>query len=397
MTTAATPDRAARSAPAPDPAAPPTDATTASARVLVVVGGSDGSTLERILAEEGHSVTSVDSAEEALGLFLAMAFDVIVSEIELPGLSGTELLREIRDRSSAVPVILFTGTPDVDSAIAAVEHRAFRYLRKPFRAGELLEVVARAYAQGRIAQAWEDRLVAAGAVDDGAEELEAQFERALETLWIAYQPIIDRNWTIVGFEALLRCEESELRGPLEFLGAAERLGRVNELATRIRQAVTLPLEHRHELLFMNVDPSQLQGDAFAAEEDAFRQMGSRIVLEITERASAADIKGFEEKFWRLKEAGFQIAVDDMGTGYSGLTMFSQLEPEFVKLDGALIRGVPRSERKQKIIKSVASLCVDLGVSVIAEGVETQEEFEVLREMGCTHFQGFFVGRPAPLE
>ncbi len=397
MTTAATPDRAARSAPAPDPASPPTDATTASARVLVVVGGSDGSTLERILAEEGHSVTSVDSAEEALGLFLAMAFDVIVSEIELPGLSGTELLREIRDRSSAVPVILFTGTPDVDSAIAAVEHRAFRYLRKPFRAGELLEVVTRAYAQGRIAQAWEDRLVAAGAVDDGAEELEAQFERALDTLWIAYQPIIDRNWTIVGFEALLRCEESELRGPLEFLGAAERLGRVNELATRIRQAVTLPLEHRHELLFMNVDPSQLQGDAFAAEEDAFRQMGSRIVLEITERASAADIKGFEEKFWRLKEAGFQIAVDDMGTGYSGLTMFSQLEPEFVKLDGALIRGVPRSERKQKIIKSVASLCVDLGVSVIAEGVETQEEFEVLREMGCTHFQGFFVGRPAPLE
>ena len=121
-----------------------------------------------------------------------------------------------------------------------------------------------------------------------------------------------------------------------------------------------------------------------------------MILEITERASLASIPGFEHRVMALKRHGFKIAVDDLGAGYSGLTTFAQLEPEFVKLDGSLVRGVGQSERKKMIIGSMASLCLELGINVVAEGVETQAEFEVLRELGCTHFQGFFVGRPAPL-
>ena len=121
------------------------------------------------------------------------------------------------------------------------------------------------------------------------------------------------------------------------------------------------------------------------------------MLEITERVELDSIPGVEEKIWKLKESGCRFAVDDLGAGYAALTTFAQLEPEFVKLDGTLIRGVQRSERKKMIIGSMATLCIDLGIHVVAEGVESQEEFEVLRELGCTHFQGFFVGRPAPLE
>jgi len=371
-----------------------------TARILIVDDDADvQSTMLRILERDGYEVVGVGSAEEALGLFVMEEFDAVVSDIRLPGASGTELLQRVRAGERDTPVILFTGHPDIHTAIAAVEHRAFHYLTKPFRARELLEVVGRAVAHSRIARIREEAVRVTRTVVPHGDDLSAKFERALDTMWFAYQPIIDRNWSIVGYEALLRCEENDLRGPRDFLAAAETLGRVDELARTIRDRAPEALENRPErpFLFMNVDPSQLRGDGLFQGEDRLRRMAERVVLEITERTSLATIPDFEEKIWRLKKMGLKIAVDDLGAGYSGLTTFAQLEPEFVKLDGALIRDVQRSERKKMIIGSMAHLCVELGISVVAEGVETQDEFEVLRELGCSHFQGFFVGRPAPLK
>ncbi len=369
------------------------------ARVLVVEDESElRSTLRRIFEKDGYDLMTAGSAEDGLALLESNHFDAVVTDIHLPGMDGTELLRRARERYSELPVILFTGEPDVHTAIAAVEHRAFHYLTKPFRAKELMAVVGRAVAHRRIAEfRAEAAIIASTTVDDG-DTLPAQFGRALDTIWFAYQPIIDRDWVIRGYEALLRSEESSLRGPVDFLGAAERLGRADELARLIRKlAPTAVLDHPEQpLLFMNVDPSQLRDDRLVTENELFSQMADRVILEITERASLTSIPGFEHKVMSLKKKGFKIAVDDLGAGYSGLTTFAQLEPEFVKLDGSLVRGVGTSERKRMIIGSMASLCLELGIAVVAEGVETQEEFEVLRELGCTHFQGFFVGRPAPL-
>ena len=370
-----------------------------NARVLVVDDDTSvQGVMVRILERDGYEVAAAGSAEEGLGLLAISDFEAVVSDIRLPGASGTELLQRVRASTPDVPVILFTGQPDVHTAIQAVEHRAFHYLTKPFRARELLEVVGRAVAHARIARIREEAVRVTRTVVPPGAELANQFERALDTMWFAYQPIIDRNWAIVGYEALLRCEETALRGPREFLAAAETLGRVDELARLIRDRAPEALEHRPEqpLLFMNVDPSQLRGEGMFTSDDLLRRMAGRVVLEITERTSLATISNFEDKIWRLKDMGLKIAVDDLGAGYSGLTTFAQLEPEFVKLDGTLIRGAQRSERKKMIIGSMANLCVELGISVVAEGVETQEEFEVLRELGCSHFQGFFVGRPAPL-
>lgn len=368
------------------------------ARVLVVEDEVElRLTLRRIFERDGYALTTAGSAEDGLALLESNHFDAVVSDIHLPGMDGTELLRRTRERYSDLPVILFTGEPDVHTAIAAVEHRAFHYLTKPFRAKELMAVVGRAVAHRRIAEfRAEAAIMASAAVDD--DSLSAQFGRAMDTIWFAYQPIIDRNWVIKGYEALLRSEESTLRGPPDFLAAAERLGRADELARLIRRlAPAAVLDHpERPLLFMNVDPSQLRDDRLIHEDELFSRMADRVILEITERASLTSIPGFEHKVMSLKRKGFKIAVDDLGAGYSGLTTFAQLEPEFVKLDGSLVRGVGSSERKRMIIGSMASLCLELGIGVVAEGVETQEEFEVLRELGCTHFQGFFVGRPAPL-
>jgi len=91
--------------------------------------------------------------------------------------------------------------------------------------------------------------------------------------------------------------------------------------------------------------------------------------------------------------GFQIALDDLGSGYAGLTSFTLLEPEFVKLDMSLVRDVHFSPTKQKIIRSMVRLCKDLGRQIIAEGVESLAERDQLIELGCDLLQGYLFARP----
>jgi EAL domain-containing protein (putative c-di-GMP-specific phosphodiesterase class I) len=91
--------------------------------------------------------------------------------------------------------------------------------------------------------------------------------------------------------------------------------------------------------------------------------------------------------------GFRIALDDLGAGYAGLTSFTSLEPEFVKLDMSLVREVHDNRTKQKIVRAMVGLCHDMGKQVIAEGVETPEEQQALVELGCDLMQGYFFGRP----
>jgi EAL domain-containing protein (putative c-di-GMP-specific phosphodiesterase class I) len=118
-----------------------------------------------------------------------------------------------------------------------------------------------------------------------------------------------------------------------------------------------------------------------------------VVLEITERSSLDTVADLRSKVARLREMGFRIAVDDLGAGYAGLTSFALLEPEIVKLDMTLIRGVHQSRTRQKLIRSMTALCKDMGMLVVGEGVETLEERETLRELGCDLLQGYLFAKP----
>ena len=91
--------------------------------------------------------------------------------------------------------------------------------------------------------------------------------------------------------------------------------------------------------------------------------------------------------------GFRIAIDDLGAGYAGLTSFATLEPEFVKLDMSLVRDVDKNPTKKKLVRSMTSLCRDLGMLVVAEGVETLAERDVLVEAGCDLLQGYLLAKP----
>ena len=126
----------------------------------------------------------------------------------------------------------------------------------------------------------------------------------------------------------------------------------------------------------------------------FASLARRIVLEVTERASLDHIPGIHGKIAELRALGFQIAIDDLGAGYAGLTSFTQLEPEFVKLDMSLIRDVDQSSTKQKIIRSMVGLCHDMGKQIVAEGIERREERDALIELGCDLLQGYLFAKPS---
>jgi EAL domain-containing protein (putative c-di-GMP-specific phosphodiesterase class I) len=119
------------------------------------------------------------------------------------------------------------------------------------------------------------------------------------------------------------------------------------------------------------------------------------VLEITERASIDSIQDLRQRVARLRETGYRIAIDDLGAGYAGLTSFALLEPEIVKIDMTLVRDVDRLEVKQRLIASITSLCTEMGILVVGEGVETQAERDTLIQLGCDLFQGYFIAKPGP--
>jgi CheY-like chemotaxis protein len=195
----------------------------------------------RSLTASGFTVEIAHNGTQAAELFQQRAYDVIVSDISMPGMNGLELLRAVREHDLDVPVIIMTGAPAVQSAVEAMEYGAYRYLVKPIDPAELEEVLARAVRLHQMARVRREALEqyrAGGRQLGDRAGLEARFENALATIWIAYQPII--SWskrTLFAYEALVRNEEPALRNPGDLFDAADRLGRLHELGQIIRQRV----------------------------------------------------------------------------------------------------------------------------------------------------------------
>jgi EAL domain-containing protein (putative c-di-GMP-specific phosphodiesterase class I) len=354
---------------------------------------------ERSLTRAGYNVTTAGDGREATEILERSTFDVIVSDIDMPRMNGIELLRTIRKRDLDVPVILLTGKPELETAMQAGQHGAFQYLTKPIDMAELEKVIMRAVRLNRMAGLKHQALTLLSEGGMGIADrlaLETSFDRALTTLWMAYQPIVRASdKTLFGFEALLRSEEKALPHPGAILDAAERLKRLDELGRRIRQAATAPLAQAPEnaAIFVNLHARDLMDDSLVSPKSPLSAFAQRVVLEITERASLDEVKDATRKIAELRAMGFRIAIDDLGAGYAGLTSFATLQPEIVKLDMSLVRDVDKQPVKQKLVRSMTTLCKDLGMMVVAEGVETVTERDTVIELGCDLIQGYLLGKP----
>lgn len=214
-------------------------------------------------------------------------------------------------------------------------------------------------------------------------------------VFMEYQPIVvTATEEVFGYEALARGVRQELRSPEVLFDVAEEANLVWELSRLLRRRAVEGIIHQLEpdqLLFMNVDPHDFNDPRFR-EMDAGAlgiDDASRIVLEITERTAIHDYPRFQTYLAAFREHGFRFAVDDAGSGYAGLGSIANLEPDFIKLDISLISEIDSNFLKQNLVQTLVTFAEEHDARVIAEAVETREEFETVRRIGVHLAQGFY--------
>jgi EAL domain-containing protein (putative c-di-GMP-specific phosphodiesterase class I)/CheY-like chemotaxis protein len=382
---------------------PSSERPTSVRTVRVLVVDDDPETargLHRTLTYLKYHVEVAPSGRAALALLGSGSFEVVLSDISMPEMDGFDLIHAIRRIDSQVPIVLLTGEPTVKTAIRALEVGAFRYITKPVDAQELTQVIdkaARLQAMARV-KAEAAAILSHRPPPDDRETLAANFNRAIASLWVAFQPIVDaKTKTIYGYEALMRSREPSLPHPGAVLDAAEQLRRLDELGRHIRRLASeaIPLASGKPSIFVNLHVRDLLDPELIGEQSPLLPFADQIVLEVTERASLDEVPDVRQRVAELRRAGFRIAVDDLGAGYAGLTSFALLEPEIVKLDMSLIRDVHVTPTKRKVVRSMTNLARDMGMLVVAEGIECIEERETLIELGCDFLQGYLLAKPAP--
>lgn len=356
---------------------------------------------EDALQLEGFETIGVASAAEAFDALQLGEPDVIVSDISMPGLSGVGLLRRLREQSMEVPVILVTGDPSLQSALDAIKLDVYGYLCKPVSPDELLGTVVGALAQSKGAAL---RQVAASLASREGSSGESRllmgeiFSKLLSKVRVVYQPIFDvLSSKIYGHEVLMRTDVHELSGPADAFTVAEMLGGLHQLGRAVRAATAKGIEKAPDeaVFFVNLHPADIEDPRLFSRDDALAPHAERIVLEITERSRLDHLPDLRKRVAALRSMGYRIAIDDLGAGYSGLTSVAILEPDVVKLDLELIREVHLNSIRRRLIRSLVELFAEMGVLVIAEGVECMEELEALTELGCGYVQGYLLAMPAP--
>jgi EAL domain-containing protein (putative c-di-GMP-specific phosphodiesterase class I) len=367
-------------------------------RVLVL--DDDPSVLKsysRVLERAGFTVVGRSNGIDVGPLLGSGSFDVVLTDISMPGMDGTEVLRVVRERDPDLPVILMTACGDLRSAALAVELRALRYLFKPVDMDILIATVTDAVRLRGAAAA--DRR-ARELVDRAAtevRELGTRFERALGSVHLVHQPIV--SWpgrAVFAHEALLRSDEPGLALPVDLLGAAEKLGRLSTLSRIIRRRAAERLRGAPPgtCAFVNLHPFDLSDDELYSPTAPLSAVASQVVLEVTECASLDGTTDLSQRLAALRRMGFRIALDDLGAGYSSLSAFAHLAPHAVKLDKSLTGGVESDSTKRKLIASMTRLCHELGIIVVGEGVETAGQRDALVSLGCDLLQGYLFAEPA---
>ncbi len=341
-------------------------------------------TYARVLRQAGFEVSIAEDGAAAQALLAVGGFHCVVTDLAMPGMTGIELLRSIRAVNELLPVVLVTGSPSLESAVQAVEHGAVRYLLKPVTPEELLGAVA-------------DAIHSRPRTTIDHSELQGRLGRALDSLWMAFQPVFSvTSGKVFAYEALVRTREDSLANPQALFHAAEKLGELQRLGRAIRSAVADRIDEApgDTRIFVNLHPQELLDDFLYERDSPLTRFSDRVTFEITERAALDNIMNIRSRVFALRNRGYGIAVDDLGSGFAGLATLARLYPDVVKIDRAMARDVHLEPMKQKVIRSIVDLCRQTEIITIAEGIETVEERDTIARLGCTLQQGFLFARPS---
>jgi len=217
-----------------------------------------------------------------------------------------------------------------------------------------------------------------------------------------FQPIIDfRVRALLGYEALIRGPKgSPLQFPDQLFGAARRAGLSHALEHACREASlrAFAAQRLAGRLFLNVTPGCLLDEKMmnGHTRDLLNELGiapNRVVIELTENQQITDVPGIHEALLHYRGRGFQIAIDDLGEGFANLRMWSELRPEFVKIDKHFVHGIADDRIKFHFVRAMQDLAEICNALLVAEGIERAEDFNCIRDMGIACGQGYFIARP----
>ena len=220
-----------------------------------------------------------------------------------------------------------------------------------------------------------------------------------------FQPVMNISaGTFLGFEGLIRGpSDSPLHSPVNLFAAARQHGLSLEVEMLCRQIVleSFAAQNLPGNLFLNVSPDALTHPSFKDGQTLtyLKELGidpKRVIIEITENQPTFDFEAMRNAPLHYREMGFKIAMDDLGAGFSSLRLWSELHPEYVKIDMHFVQGVNSNPLKQQFLKSIQQIAQSAGTQVIAEGIETDAEFRIIRDIGIACGQGYLIARPAPI-
>ncbi|MGY0195096.1 putative bifunctional diguanylate cyclase/phosphodiesterase [Leptothrix sp. BB-4] len=222
------------------------------------------------------------------------------------------------------------------------------------------------------------------------------------------QPKVDRDGQAVGVELLMRWSTPAFGNvsPVEFIPMAEKTGLIGLMGRHALHAAAQLVKRGQEgghrfTVAVNLSPKQLLQRGLEQQLMVACQRAGiapdQIELEITESALVDNMAVVEPLLRRLREIGFTLALDDFGTGYSSLSYLRHLPFNKIKIDRSFVMDIDHDSRAARLLAHMVQLCAALGMSTVAEGVETQAQFEALRELGVQEFQGYHFARPMPVD
>ena len=358
---------------------------------------------DRVLKEIARRLVAAVPVSERVGRFGGDEFVIVLDDSVDPAQAG-EAVRRAVQRPILVDGQELIITASIGFAVNSAGSRAADLLRDADAA------MYRAKAGGR------DRIAAfapetRGVLVDGLRT-STELRRGLERGEIVpyFQPIVDLDGgRVVGFEVLVRWLHPD-RGlllPGQFLPLAEEAGLMGELGERMLRDSLAELARWRAVglsfarcsLSVNVASQQLVDDSFIdVVDDALGETGidaGSLWLELTETALMADTTAATRALRGLRGLGLHLAVDDFGTGYSSLTYLKRFPVESIKIDRSFVTGLGLEADDTSIVEAVVRLGHSLGLTVVAEGVETPLQLNRLRELGCDRAQGYLFGRPRP--
>jgi EAL domain-containing protein (putative c-di-GMP-specific phosphodiesterase class I)/CheY-like chemotaxis protein len=387
----------------------PAAAERASPRILLVDDDTEMLELQaRMLRSMGHSeIIAASGGREALAQLEndPRCGEVIICDLNMPDLDGIEFLQILNSRSFRGSVILWSG------ASARIMHSVQKLLggKQLTILGALSKPAARS-ALAELLDCWQPQLQSPAIeapLDVSFDEIKVA---ARERQWVLhYQPQVSvLSGELVGMEALLRWEHPihGLVHPDQFIPQAEECGAIHEITEWV---VRTALEHRADLhsqglpvqMAINISVESLREPnfwrRFGALVQGTRTAPQEVVLEVTESRILAFSPVALENLLRLRLQHFSLSIDDFGTGHSSLAQLRDVPFTELKIDRTFVRGSRKNSIIRPMLEGSIGLARRLGMKCVAEGVETQSDWQALREVDCDVAQGYFIGRPLTLD